>query len=321
MGRVVSTLRLALLSGGIGALALMFAACSSSGDGEANDAEGGDLVVAFASYEPLVGANNRVIVGLLTNDNNFISYGDVSMRFFRLGAQNEAPQLAGEAAGHFIPVPGEGVASPPSRPTVVPPSGGRGVYEALGVNFDRAGFWQVEVTADLSDGARSGTAAFEVLAEAKVPNVGDQATASINPIIGSAAPDAAIDSRFVADGRIPDPELHSMTIADAIESGKPTLLVFATPVYCVSQFCGPVTDMVQDIEREFRGQANVIHVEIWSDFQNKVINRAAADWIFRDEGLTEPWFFLISKEGKVAARWDNMASREEIVQALEQSLR
>ncbi len=321
MERAAVTFRLALLGCGIGMLTALFAACGSSDDGGGSGAASGDIVVSFASYEPLVGANNRVIVGLLTNDNNFISYGDVSMRFFRLGEQNEQPQLAGEATGRFIPVPGEGVASPPSRPTVVPPSGGRGVYEALGVNFDRAGFWQVEVTANLSDGARTGAAAFQVQDKATLPNVGNQAIASINPIIGSDAPGGAIDSRFVTDGKIPDPELHAVTIADAIRSGKPTLVVFATPVFCVSRFCGPVTDMVHSIEPDFRGRANVIHVEIWNDFQKKTINRAAADWIYRGDNLTEPWFFLIGQDGKIVARWDNVASREQIVLALEQALR
>ncbi|MSQ61764.1 MAG: thioredoxin family protein [Dehalococcoidia bacterium] len=317
----MATIRLALLGCGIGTLAALFASCGSSDEGGASGGARDDIAVSFASYEPLVGANNRIIVGLLTNDNNFISYGDVSMRFFRLGAQNDPPQFVSESIGRFIPVPGEGAAALPSRPTVVPPSGGRGVYEALGVNFDRAGYWRVEVTANLSDGARAGAAAFQVQQKASLPNVGDQAIASLNPIIGSDAPGGAIDSRFVSDGKIPDPELHSMTIADAIRSGKPTLVVFATPVFCVSRFCGPVTDMVQEIEREFRGRANVIHVEIWNDFQKKAINKAAADWIYRGDNLTEPWFFLIGKDGKIAARWDNLASREQIVQALQQALR
>jgi len=46
--------------------------------------------------------------------------------------------------------------------------------------------------------------------------------------------------------------------------------VFATPVYCVSQFCGPVTDMVQDLSHRYDDRAVFIHVEIWEDYETPV---------------------------------------------------
>ena len=57
------------------------------------------------------------------------------------------------------------------------------------------------------------------------------------------------------------------------------VVVFATPVYCTSRFCGPVTDMVQELARAYSDRASFIHVEIWQDFEKKELTRAAAEWL------------------------------------------
>jgi hypothetical protein len=108
-----------------------------------------------------------------------------------------------------------------------------------------------------------------------------------------------------------------MTIAESIRRGEPVLVVFATPVYCVSRFCGPITDMVEDLQKDYSDRANFIHIEIWYDFQDQAVNEAAADWVFVDKDLTEPWVFLIDGKGKIVARWDNVATPGEIEPELE----
>lgn len=113
-------------------------------------------------------------------------------------------------------------------------------------------------------------------------------------------------------GPIPDHDLHRTTIASAITRGRPALVVFSTPTYCVSRFCGPVTDMVSGLVGDYSNLADFIHVEIWRDFEKGEINKAAAEWLLRGEDLREPWVFLIGADGKIAGRWDNVATREEI---------
>mgnify|MGYP006172075233 CR=1 FL=1 len=104
----------------------------------------------------------------------------------------------------------------------------------------------------------------------------------------------------------------NMTIAESIRRGEPALVVFATPVYCVSRFCGPITDMVEDLAERYGDRANFIHVEIWRNYENQVINKGAADWLYHGSDLTEPWVFLIGADGRIEARWDNVATPEEI---------
>jgi hypothetical protein len=118
---------------------------------------------------------------------------------------------------------------------------------------------------------------------------------------------------------VPDPELHEWTIARALQEGRPALVVFSTPVYCASKFCGPVTDVVQDLATRYEDRAVFIHVEIWRDYNDDppVMNQGAADWLLRNGGFTEPWLFLFGADGIIVDRWANLWREDEVVAALE----
>ena len=75
--------------------------------------------------------------------------------------------------------------------------------------------------------------------------------------------------------------------------------------------------MVDELSHQYGDRADFVHVEIWRDFQNKVVNKSAAEWVLRDEQLNEPWVFVIGADGRITARFDNVATREEIEPLLE----
>ena len=296
--------------------AVLAAACGGDGSTGERSRSGGaprdDLIVQVASYDLSVRGRSRFLVGLLTPEQLFVSGGSVDMRFTYLGTEDDPVSEEGPTArGRFLPVPGEEDHVHAGEPAAGPASEGRGVYAAQ-VAFDRAGTWEVEVTAPVKGDSATATAAFQVREEPQVPAVGDRAPRTENLTVDSAdAPREAIDSRAHDGGKIPDPELHRMTIAETIERREPAVVVFATPVYCMSRFCGPITDMIQQLARRYDDRANFIHVEIWRDFQNQVVNKAAAEWLLRG-GLTEPWVFLIDGNGRIARRWDNVATKQEV---------
>jgi hypothetical protein len=306
---------LAVLAGA----ALVALSCSGgSGDGQGATSSGpkpDDLVVEVASYDLAVGARARFMVGVLTADHRFVGFGTVQMRFAYLGAAKgarAAPAYGSPSSGSFLAIPGTEVpVPPPTRPTIVDASTGRGVY-ATNAAFDRVGIWQVEVTATIARRRQHATAAFTVASRHAVPAPGDAALPSENHTLGTSdVPPGAVDSR-AADGDIPDPELHRTTIAAALAAHRPLVAVFSTPVYCVSRFCGPVTEMVQQLARDYGDRASFVHVEIWRDFEAKEINRAAADWLLRDGDLQEPWVFVVGADGRILARFDNVATRGEL---------
>jgi hypothetical protein len=288
------------------AIALVAAAC---GNGEPN---AGRLEVFPASFELVAGEPGRFLVGITTPDNRFVGGGSAELAFSFLGEDRAgAPDPAGEATATFLALPGEEDDPVPDVPTAVAAGQARGVYAAE-ATFDRPGFYEVAASVDLDGQGSRGTGAFEVVAEPLVPYPGERAPRTENHVLGDpGAAEEAIDSR-AATGGIPDRELHRVTIAEAIRAGRPALVVFATPVYCVSRFCGPVTDMVADLASEYGDRADFVHVEIWADFQEGTLNEAAADWLLRGGDLEEPWVFLIGADGRIAARWDNVAARAEI---------
>ncbi len=297
--------------GAAATLLLVLVACGGSATAKASP---DDLAVAVASYDLAAGADTRVIVGVLTVDKRLIGYGTVDLRFSYLGTKESShPGPPGPATtASYLPIYGSVVPSPPPpTPEIVLSSDTRGVYGAR-TRFDRAGFWEVEVTASIGGRFRAAKGAFEVKPTHAIPATGDKALASDTLTLASTdVPRAAIDSRAVS-GDIPDPDLHRTTIAAALAAKRPAVAVFATPVYCTSRFCGPVTDLVNDLAHRYADRADFVHVEIWRDFQAQAINTAAADWLYRNDDLTEPWVFVIGADGRITARFDNVVTKEEL---------
>jgi hypothetical protein len=307
-----------------GLLALVLFATGCSGGSEESrepQASGDELVAQLASYDLAVGTQ-RFIVGLFTQERDLIGGGEVDLKFAYLGTSEEQTSgaLVAETKGTFLPIPTEAGEEPsgiPGNPSIIPSAEGNGVYSTE-ATFDRPGFWGVVVEADV-EGIGSGSArtTFEVRGEHLFPWIGQDAPRSENLLAGAPdVPPTAVDSRAREGSEIPDPGLHAMTVASSIASGKPTLLVVSTPTYCVSRFCGPITDMVQILSSEYSDRANFIHIEVWRDFEQKQVNRAAAEWMLRGEAGLEPWVFLIGPDGKITGRWDNVATRGEVEAAL-----
>jgi hypothetical protein len=282
------------------------------------------IVAEVGSYQLVADQPGRLLIALLNADNRWLSFGAVSVSFSYLGtAGGSSPDAAGspspdvamaDATADFLPIPGS-PEGPGRSPTLTLPADGRGLYVIEPITFPKAGYWQLVARGELGDGSGfNAEAAFTVLDTPSVIGVGDLAPITDNPVIGD--PDispTAIDSRAAGGQPIPDPELHATSIADAIRAGHPALVVFSTPVYCVSRFCGPVTDVVAELAARYRDRADFIHVEIYQDFEAGKVNQAALEWLQPANGdLREPWTFLVGADGRIAASWDTIVTRGEI---------
>ncbi len=120
----------------------------------------------------------------------------------------------------------------------------------------------------------------------------------------------------------PNPEMHDITIADAVTSSEATVVVFATPAFCVSQICGPTKSIVDELYESYEGQANFVHVEPY-DLEIARSGEGLEPVPFLEEEwglLSEPWVFLVDSEGNVSAKFETVVSLEEIEQALLQIL-
>lgn len=280
------------------------------------------VAAEMATTDLFAGAPQRVQAGVFSTTQDgtqLLTFGQVQFAFSFLGEDGSGQPVAGPVAtASYVPAPGTPVGS--GDPALSDPADARGVYEADDVIFDRAGVWAVEVTAEIpGSGPQQLQAAFTVDADPTLLVPGDEALRTKNLTMASTgAPPEAIDSRAQDGAPVPDPELHRWTIARAIAERRPALVLFATPLYCTSQFCGPSVDGLAELAKAHPDKAVYIHVEIWRDYQHSVINRAAADWLWpdRSKDFTEPWLFLIGSDGTVLDRWSPLFDPDEVAAEL-----
>lgn len=302
------------------AVALVTAASGCS-DGSSDSAgEQLSLSAETASFDLAAGVDQRYLLGLFADDGGAIVDGTVALEFTYLdGDTPDEPALRGVSA-EFLPVSGSDGRPVTDAPHVAEPGEGTGAYQADTVRFDRPGNWQVRATVQIGGTTLTVDDAFEVQAEQLVPAAGDQAPRSVNRTVeDNAAERTSIDSR-ADNGILPDPELHHQTVADAVASGRPTMIVVSTPTYCVSRFCGPITDTVQQLVVEY-SEVNFVHLEVWEDYETQTLNAAAAEWIAPSatgSDGAEPWVFLVAGDGTVAERWDNVTNSTQLSAALDQ---
>ena len=304
------------------ALAVTATGCGAGGgSGGVGPDDPTALNALVASYDLAAASPGRFLVGLVTNDQRLVSFGEADLSFSYLGRSRDEgdPKPGPTARARWQPIPGQQLGEIPDEPRIVDGSDGTGIYAAERVSFDRPGFWQLDVTAETADGTRTAQALFQVAERSLVVGPGDPAPRTVNALPGAAdVPAKAIDSRAEPDGTVPDPELHAITVADALASGKPTMVVVATPVYCVSRFCGPITDAVQDLAQQYGDRMNFVHLEVWRDFETTTVNKSAAEWIYPEgaEEAAEPWVWVAGGDGIITHRFDNVASEHELAAAV-----
>ena len=293
-------------------------------------AEPGGLVAAVASYDLVANQPGRFMVGLYTADQSLtLAYGTVSFTFAYLGDGEDTETgdqaSVGSVDAVFLPIPGQDLDPDTANgsPELVAGSVATGVYAASEVEFEKSGFWEVTVTAELDDRTETTTGAFEVLEDSDVPAVGEPAPRTRQPLAGDPDVDPkSIDSRAGGDTPIPDPELHDLTVADAIAAGRPAMVVVSTPTFCVSRFCGPITDSVHELALQYGDRMEFIHLEVWQDFAANQLSPAAAEWIAPTSQTQggEPWVFVIDADGTIVQRFDNVASEADLLAAVESLL-
>jgi hypothetical protein len=199
------------------------------------------------------------------------------------------------------------------------PMGDSGLY-SVRLDLDTVGLWRAEVKTDRGNGdALFGNGFFNVASNSFTPSVGSEAPPSNNKTFRDVR-----NLEELTTARKADVRLYQMTVAEAIEIGKPLVLVFATPAFCSSRTCGPQLEEVQSIMSAYQGRVNFIHVEIYDnphqiqgDLQNAVVAPAVLEW-----GLpNEPWTFLVDVDGRVVDKFEGYATGDELAQVLDQMLR
>ncbi len=273
---------------------------------------GGPEYSALMVSSDLARGSNRVSFALVDRNNVPVDAREATVvpRYTPPGAVEPEERQAVTAA--FLPWP--------------PEESGRGVFIAS-VDFDVAGdateenpgLWELKITATAAGGTVvEALTAVRVAAQPTTPAIGDPAPRSVTPTADQASELSHITSAFE-----PDPEFYELSVHEALEQGKPLVVLFSTPAFCVSATCGPQLDILGRMKETYRDRANFIHVEVFEDPHLIEGNRFAARQVpaVKEWGLpTEPWTFIVDGDGLVRAKFEQFTPGEVLEAALKEVL-
>jgi hypothetical protein len=249
------------------------------------------MQVALVPSELVIGPN-RFAVGLLDAAGQVIDDADVRFRYFDLSTAG-MPQFESEAEATRL----------------MTPDGATAIF-AHNRSFDRAGAWGVEVHAQLSATQSAiKRIGFDVLAASPALRVGQAAPALDTPTAASA--NGHLER--LTSAREPSAGLYQVSLAAALENGKPTVVLFATPAFCQTRFCGPAYDVTASLLARYGSAANFVHVEVYSGLPDPSANNWQIAPTMAAFGLaTEPWLYLLDASGVVAYRVEGLFTEVEI---------
>ncbi len=198
------------------------------------------------------------------------------------------------------------------------PYGTRGIH-VTELTFDEAGMWGVEVSVPQPDGS---VATIEVLMEVH------EETMSVD--LGEVPPLA--DSRTLSDvedvsdlttGSQRDETLYQISLGDAIQNGKPTVVVFASPAFCTNAVCGPQVEVLSNLSATYGDAADFVHVDLFTnpkEIQGD-LTRAKKTPLLEEWGLvSQEWTFVMDRDGVVVGRFENFVPQLELEPSLESVL-
>jgi hypothetical protein len=202
--------------------------------------------------------------------------------------------------------------------TVGPPGGGEAAFGGIGriyvveLRVPRPGrYWLVAEPV----GARiQALGTLDVKRRSDSRTVGAKAPASATPTLASVH--GAV--RKLTTRVPPDRSLLRYSIAGSLAAHRPFVVTFATPRYCTSRTCGPVVDVVEYVRRRLAARGvRFIHVEVYRRNRPALgYNRWMRQW-----GLhSEPWTFLVGRDGRIKAKFEGSLSARELEAAVRRLL-
>jgi hypothetical protein len=172
-------------------------------------------------------------------------------------------------------------------------------------DFTHAGFWGVSVQATLNDGTTGQDNIGFTVAEAhRFPAPGEPAIKSDNLTRADVTNIKQIDSGD------PPNDMHDVKIKDAIAAGRPLVIVFSTPAYCTSRFCGPVNEEVEALRDQYKDHVDFVHIEVFLDFASRQLNPTMREWLVQpDSSYAEPFVYVVDRNGIIYDRWEGPVAR------------
>ena len=280
---------------------------AASGQGWAEDAPTTPNVMPVIVSSRIAVGPSRLLYGLMGQDFEVLSSPGLSTELLLFALDRDPARPAFTADGSFLDT-----------------GTGRGLYRAA-VTFSCFGTWGAEIVAtpEAGDPVRT-RVTFRV------------APADSTPAIGAPAPRSESLTASTSEdlGRIstdpePDPEAYRLTVAEAVSSGRPSVIFFATPAFCQSGVCGPTVELVKRVVADHRDAFAFVMVEPYRLRETSIGLQPELDEQGRlrpvsavtDYGIAvEPYLFVVGADGNVAAKFELVVGEDELRGALQDVL-
>ena len=135
------------------------------------------------------------------------------------------------------------------------------------------------------------------------------------PLVGSALP--PFDTPTVDNNRGVNPictkpegtcPFHSVTLTDALKSGKPVVYLIGTPAYCQTGTCAPGLDALIDVAESVGDSAVFVHADVYKDKTATVAAPAVQAYKLN----YEPVLYITDAKGILVNRLDAVFDEDEI---------
>ncbi|MBI2913739.1 MAG: hypothetical protein HYY03_07455 [Chloroflexi bacterium] len=332
------------------AAAVTLAACGGGSDADGSrwpkvlELKEREITPLPLNHQLAVG-DDRFIVALEDDENQLVLRADVTLQFFKI--EGEEGTLKADMPAEYVGFETSFVHEHEDGTQHTHTGAEIGGYVAR-FEFDEPGDWGVEIRAQ-RDGEEFEPLRirFNVVEKSlsAVPNIGDPAPRSEQFTVRDVDDISEIDST-----NPPNPEMHDMTVAEALDTGKPVVVAFTTPAFCTSRTCGPVMDeVVVPLFERYRDRVIFIHIEPYFLKEAREGKGLCVVPVFNLElarqGLAEgpgpcpqlspeelpppgeswnleiePWVFVIDKQGRIAGKFEGIVGKDEVATVLDEVL-
>jgi hypothetical protein len=271
---------------------------------QALSAAGGPGPVVTPAQRVLRQGDNRFAFGVFTAGRSPID--DAQVAIYAAPGRG----LSGPAIGPF-PARIEDLATEPAfraQSTASDPNAAKVVY-VTDIKLDKPGPWAFGALIRQHDGSYKGSllATPSQVGQFNPVAVGDKAPDVPTPTVADVGDVTKIDTR------VPPDDMHP-NLQD-VYGKKPVVLLFATPALCQSRICGPVVDVEQQVKRDFDDKAAFIHMEVYNDNDP---SKGTRPQLHAYRLPSEPWLYVIDKQGIVRTAIEGAFSVDELKAAVEQ---
>ena len=180
----------------------------------------------------------------------------------------------------------------------------------------------LQVEATFPDGREESVRAdYDVAATGSTPPLGGK----VPPVDTPTAADVGGDLKRLTSDRSPDPRFYETSISEALATGKPFVVSFATPAFCETRLCGPSLETVKTVAKDYP-TITFINVEPYRmKFESGSLQPELdangqlqpAEWTNAWGLRSEPYAFVVRADGTLGAKFEGILGADELRAALD----